>query len=144
MVLNVLLAQQFSINSNTKQLLVVCAVAFCCLFLWQLLVSSSKTIVPFFRKFLLIGFSLLLLCPYMKCANYLADYMVNSFNLNYHLGKMLNEFKGTDWADGLLLATFFFIYFGIVLHLWNVEKKASKPPPKEPIKIDAKIGNTKD
>ncbi|MBN1561884.1 hypothetical protein JW998_16655 [candidate division KSB1 bacterium] len=80
----------------------------------------------------------------MKLANYVAEYMVNSFNLNYRLGKMLGEFKGTDWADGLLLATFFFIYIGIVLHLWNVEKKASKPPSKEPLKIEAKIGNIKD
>ncbi|MBN1465728.1 hypothetical protein JXA02_08215 [candidate division KSB1 bacterium] len=146
MILTVLFAAQFAITSDTKKLLLVVGVAFFCVFIWQLLVSNGKTVVPFFRKFLLACFFLLFLYPYLKLTSRVTEFLVKTFDLNYVFGKVLSDFKGTDWADGILSAGFFFFYIFFAMHLWNVEKKASKPPDKDKdsLKINATIGNKKD
>jgi phosphotransferase system glucose/maltose/N-acetylglucosamine-specific IIC component len=144
MALTILLSVLIALSAGTKKLAAVGIGAFVCLFLWHILVSNGQKSLPFFRKLLLGIFSLLFVAPYLKMSTALTDVLVNRLDLNYLLGQYLYEFKGTDWADGLLSATFFFLYIGFIGYLWALEKKASKPPPDKPLKIEARIGNIKD
>lgn len=133
-----LLLSQFAGGINIK---VLAGAALGALFIWKILQANGQNALKTIRKLFLIIFSLFFLMPYMKLASVLIYKLDSLFNINYLLSQTFKQYKGTDWGDGILSATFFFIYVGFVLYLWMLEKKASTPPPEKPVKIEAKIGN---
>lgn len=133
-----LLLSQFAGGINIKILAGMSIVA---LFIWKILQANGLKALKTIRKLFLIIFTLFFLMPYMKLSSVVINQLDSTFNINYLLSQTFKQYKGTDWANGLLNATFFFFYVGFVLYLWALEKKASAPPPEKPLKIEAKIGN---
>ncbi len=120
----------------------IVGIAFIGLFLWKLLLSSGPDTIKAVRKFFLILFTVLAFPPYIRFAGKLTDNLTQSFDMNYIFLECFGVAKGSDWANGIIITTFFFAFLSIIFYLWNVEKKASKPKPTDkPFKIEAKIGN---
>ena len=110
-------------------LIILAAISIMSLLHWSRLKDSGPKILKFVRKTSLFVFSLTVFIPYMKTAVAVNDYLIAALDLNYRLGALLNQYKGSDWADGILSSAAFFTYLGIVVYLWTLEKKASAPPP---------------
>ena len=142
MILVVTAMQLLAIALTAKRLMMIAGVA---LFFWVVMMSSAQKATKTIRKSLLAIFSVLSFVAYLHYAPKITTTLIAKLNLNYVMSEALHEFKGTDWADGILTATFFFIYLAFLGWLWILEKKASKPPtPDKPFKIEARIGNVKD
>ncbi len=114
---------------------------------WKSLGGDFGKIQQSVRRFFLFIFWISLAIPYFQIAERAKEFLLDKVDFNYLLGKMLGEYKGTDWADGILSMTFIFIYIGIVISLWSAEKKMSKKKDDKkemedkPFKIEARIGN---
>lgn len=116
---------------------------------WRLLGKNFGKIQQGVRRFFLWTFLLSFAFPYFRFTPRIKELILEKVDLNYLLGELIGEFKGTDWADGILTTTFFFLYLGIIFWAWSKEKKESKkkddkPPEEKPFKIEARIGNIKD
>ncbi|MBN1478686.1 hypothetical protein EH223_17140 [candidate division KSB1 bacterium] len=112
---------------------------------WRLFGTFFSKVQKGVRRFFLFLFLFGLFPLYYKYAMQFKDFILNNWNLNYILSQLIDEFKGTDWADGLLTATFFFVYIVFCILLWNKEKKESKKKEDaKPFKIEARIGNVKE
>jgi hypothetical protein len=122
-------------------ILILAFIAFMAVMHWSRLKDSGPQILKFVRKLSLFVFSITFFVPYIKFTSRLNGYLISNYDLNYRFSAFMNEYKGSDWADGLLTSGAFFIYLGILAYLWMLEKKASAPPPEKPFKIEAKIGN---
>jgi hypothetical protein len=97
------------------------------------------------RKFFLMMFSLLVISPYVTCAERVKSYVLTNVDFNALCLCFSDKYKGTDWSDGVVSTTLFFFFLIILNFLWGLEKKASKPPAETPpFKIDARIGNIND
>ena len=112
-----------------------------CLWIWNIFRSKGTQSVKFLRRFFLFLFIVLIFYPYMRLAGTLADSITQTFNVNYVLLQLFEVSKGMDWANGIIYALFFFVFVLFVLYLIGQERKASKPPPDKPFKMEARIGN---
>ena len=122
-------------------LFVLASIALLSFMHWSRLKNSGPQLLKFVRKLSLFVFSVALFVPYIKITSSINSYLVTTYNLNYRFSGLINEYKGSDWADGILTSASFFVYLGIIVYLWILEKKASVPPPDKPLKFEAKIGN---
>ena len=127
---------------ETGPILIIVVIA---LVLWLLLGPSFNKKQKPIRRFFLFIFIIAFFPLYHQITTWLKEQILINFDLNYTLSKVTDEFKGTDWADGLLTATFIALYIWFSVSLWNREKKISKKKDdNKPIKIEAKIGDNKD
>ncbi|RPH92659.1 MAG: hypothetical protein EHM72_17135, partial [Calditrichaeota bacterium] len=84
------------------------------LFLWQVLISSGQSAVSALRKFFLLMFSLLLISPYITCARAVKSFVITNVDFNALCQCFSDEYKGTDWSDGAVSASLFFIFLFIL------------------------------
>ncbi len=121
------------------------AIATCSLIFWRLLGKNFGKVQQKVRRFFLFTLIVSFVFPYIKIAEYVKNTLLEELDLNYLLGELFGQFKGTDWADGLLTTFFFFLYMTIVVIWWLKEKKESKKDDEKkedkPFKIEARIGN---
>lgn len=129
---------------KTPSMKIIMGMALLSLLFWKIFAAAGNGILPVIRKILLLFFAAFLFLPYFKYTAILKHYLILEYDLNQHFMQIFNEFKGSDWADGVLSATFFFIYFAFLYYLWKVNAKLDKPPEEKPFKIEARIGNVKD
>ncbi len=141
MTCHLLLSQLLSI-SGVPDSKILAGIGLVALFIWKILQADGQKALKTIRRFFLLVFSLIFLLPYMTMVAKLIAFLDEILHLNNLFNQTFRQYKGSDWADGLLSASFFFIYIGFLIYLWLLENKASKPPPEKPLKIEAKFGNS--
>jgi hypothetical protein len=133
-----------SVTVKTPSLKIIMGMALLSLLFWKIVAAAGNGILPVIRKILLLFFAAFLFLPYFKYTALLKHYLILEFDLNHHFMQIFNEFKGSDWADGVLSATFVFIYLAFLFYLLKLNAALDKPPEENPFKIEARIGNVKD
>ena len=123
----------------------ISAIAAFSFIMWKVFGKGFSKLQTGVRRFFLFLFMISLAPLYFTETWQIKSLLVQELNLNYIVGQAIGHYKGTDWADGLLTGTFFFVFVLVIVLLWNKEKKDSKKPDQEkPFKIEARIGNVKD
>jgi hypothetical protein len=129
---------------KTPSLKIIMGMALLSLLFWKIVAAAGKGILPVIRKILLLLFAAFLFIPYFKYTARFKHYLILEFDLNHHFMQIFNQFKGSDWVDGVLTATFFFIYVAFLFYLLKVDAALNRPPEENPFRIEARIGNVKD
>jgi hypothetical protein len=127
-------------TARAPSLKIIAGIALLSLFFWKIVASAGNGILPSIRKLFLIIFYICIFFPYRRIALALKKYLILNCDLNYFFTQIFREFKGSDWADGILSATFFYFYCLIVLYLWKLNSKHDKPKSEEkPVTIEFKV-----
>jgi hypothetical protein len=115
--------------------------------MWWLLGQNMSKNHQTVRRFFLTIFIFTGFPPYCQFSLKAKSALLSKVDFTSILINLTGEYKGTDWTDGILSATFVLFYVGLMIYLVNKEKKGPKkpptpPPPEEkPFKIEARIGN---
>ena len=121
---------------------IVTGIALLSLLLWKIFSTSKEAAVTTLCRLLIVVFAVTLIWPYAAMVSIIKSVLINEFELNYRLAQIFREFKGTDYADGVLSAFFTFLYGYFIIHLWKKSKPPKPPTKKEPFEIHATIKNS--
>ncbi len=125
---------------SLKYVALLCAGSFAS---WLILNVLRLQVLSLVRRFLLVIFSLSLIPLYTEITSKIKTYICLSPSISSSLRHYLANYKGTDWVDGFITATFVFIYLGIIGVLWMRELRPRQQQTPLPFDPTLRWGNNR-